>query len=288
MSDRAHLKTILVAMTGDREDRAREIAGILSEELSPVEAGVKIVEEKKGGGETHFPLARDTGTLYLTDLPGVHERLRLAGLPCACFTDDLKTNGSFPGAPYLLTEPEWVDADSYEKIYERLCGLPWTILETKRLLIRELSLEDTGALLALYNDPAARRFLEAPEQDPAKEIKRLDRYIRRVYGLCGYGYWALVEKATGALIGLAGFRLKTSKEGRAELGYLVREDKRGQGFAFEACSHIIGFALQNLPFTGIEAQADPKNTASICLLVKLGLKKSGDKYVLDAIPPGMV
>lgn len=277
MSDTAlHLKTIRVA--GKDPKRSEEIAGILTEELCGVTAvpeALKDPEEKdgQGTGQRSFSKARDNGILYLTDSPAFHEKVRKQGQACACFTDDPGSSGDFPGALYLLTEPEWVDPDSYEKIYERLCGLPWTITVTEHLIVRELSMDDFSDLMALYDDPEARRFLAGPLKDRALEKENLSRYIRQVYGLYGYGYWAVEERKSHALVGLAGFQGKLTDRGEAELGFLVRKDRRRQGIATEMCRGILSFARKALPFTGIVATCDPDNKGSVAVLTALGFQK---------------
>ena len=308
MSDTTlHLRTILVA--GKDPKRSEEIAGILTEELAGVIAVPEALKDMeadavKSTGQRNFPKAKDNGILYLTDSPAFHERARKEGQACACFTDDPGSSGDFPGAMYLLTEPEWVDLDSYEKIYERLSGLPWTITVTERLIIRELSMEDFSDLMALYDDPEAKRFLAGPLQDKALEKENLSRYIRQVYGLYGYGYWAVEERKSHSLVGLAGFQGKLTDRGEAELGFLVRKDKRRQGIATEICRGILAFARKALPFTGVIATCDPDNKGSAAVLTALGfrqeeraIKKTDNGveeqppvlyYVLDEFHPQMV
>ena len=119
--------------------------------------------------------------------------LREKGLCAAGYSHAENAGESFSGAPYVLQEPDLVDRDSYCKIYEREAGLPWTILETDRCLVREFTAEDLDGIYALYDDEA-RRFLEPPSEDRAHEREILEAYIRRIYGLYGFGHWAVLEK----------------------------------------------------------------------------------------------
>ena len=125
--------------------------------------------------------------------------LREKGLCAAGYSHAENAGESFSGAPYVLQEPDLVDRDSYCKIYEREAGLPWTILETDRCLVREFTAEDLDGIYALYDDEA-RRFLEPPSEDRAHEREILEAYIRRIYGLYGFGHWAVLEKEPGPVL----------------------------------------------------------------------------------------
>ena len=125
--------------------------------------------------------------------------LREKGLCAAGYSHAENAGESFSGAPYVLQEPDLVDRDSYCKIYEREAGLPWTILETDRCLVREFTAEDLDGIYALYDDEACR-FLEPPSEDRAHEREILEAYIRRIYGLYGFGHWAVLEKEPGPVL----------------------------------------------------------------------------------------
>lgn len=136
--------------------------------------------------------------------------LREKGLCAAGYSHAENAEESFSGAPYVLQEPDLVDRDSYCKIYEREAGLPWTILETDRCLVREFTAEDLDGIYALYDDEA-RRFLEPPSEDRAHEREVLEAYIRRIYGLYGFGHWAVLEKEPGPV--LSGTESGTAAQG---------------------------------------------------------------------------
>ena len=103
----------------------------------------------------------------------------------------------FRGVSYIIQEPDLVDFDSYEKIYERGAGLPWTILKTRRCLVREFTVDDLEGIYSLYDD-RARMFLEPPSEDRAHEREILEAYIERIYGLYGFGHWAVLTTDAAA------------------------------------------------------------------------------------------
>ena len=192
----------------------------------------------------------------------------------------------FPGAPYIVQEPDLVDADSYVKMYQRAAGLPWEILKTRRCRVREFTAEDLDGIYALY-DEGALRFLEPPSADRSREEKILRAYIDRIYGLYGFGHWAVVLKdPPDKLIGRIGFSALTSRQEEeaerfgvpapdADFGFLVGPEWRGLGLAEEVCRALLQYGFSQLGFTCIRADADNNNAASIHLLEKLGFLPVG-------------
>lgn len=122
------------------------------------------------------------------------------------------------------------------------------ILETDRLLLRELTARDVDALLEVLGDPVAMRFYPAPYTREGVEgwVQR----SRERYASLGFGLWAVVLKATGEVIGDCGLTLQTVL-GREELeiGYHLQPRHQGQGYATEAARACLawGFAQTDYP-----------------------------------------
>ena len=226
------------------------------------------------------------GTLYLALDDRVMEALRMKGIPCACVLPEKGTAPDFAGAKILLSSPWDIDAGDFEKIYRRLYHLPWIIGTTPRLLLREMMLSDIPALYALY-DGEAKRYLPPLPDDPEEEKKILRAYIDRIYGLYGFGHWAVVLKdRPDKLIGRIGFSALTSRQEEeaerfgvpapdADFGFLVGPEWRGLGLAEEVCRALLQYGFSQLGFTCIRADADNNNAASIHLLEKLGFLPVG-------------
>lgn len=129
--------------------------------------------------------------LLLCDDGEVQRELQGRGLFAAGYSHAFNQDERFDGAAFVVQEPDLVDPDSFEKIYERLAGLPWTILRTPRCLVREFVEEDLDGIYRLY-DAQARLFLEAPSEDREREGEILRAYIKRIYPFYGFGYWAVI------------------------------------------------------------------------------------------------
>jgi RimJ/RimL family protein N-acetyltransferase len=144
------------------------------------------------------------------------------------------------------------------------------VLETSRLILREFVPEDAGALARVISDPETMRFYPAPF-GPAEVEEWIARNIRR-YGANGYGLWAMDLKATGEMIGDCGITLQeVDGEQLPEIGYHLRRDAWGQGFASEAA-----FACRDYGFRALEADLlisliRPENVASCRVAERNGM-----------------
>ena len=142
------------------------------------------------------PVEDPAESLFLCGSGDRVRTLREQGLCAVGYSNADNPQEGFPGAAYVVQEPDLVDADSYVKMYEREAGLPWTILRTPRCLVREFIPEDLDALYGLY-DEEARRFLEPPSEDRSHEREVLRAYIDRIYPLYGFGHWAVLAESHG-------------------------------------------------------------------------------------------
>ena len=161
-------------------------------------------------------------------------------------------------APYVVPGWEYVDEELAELVFRRHRNLPWIIGRTKRLVIRELTADDARAI---------------PGEELTKEeqifcLKEgIEAYIRGQYRLREYGIWALQERESGALVGLAGVspidlpEAFAPKQNVLELGYRIFLPYRRQGFAREACEEILAYAHEVLD-TRLVAVIEEKNDAS--------------------------
>ncbi len=210
------------------------------------------------------------GTLLLSDDPSDYRSISDAGYYVVAWQHAGNEKVSFSKVPFLVSEPHWIDRDSYEKIYERLAGIPWTIAVTKRCIIREMTTDDTDAMYRIYDD-VAREYMPGPKEDHEEERQFLASYIEKVYGLYGYGYWAVAfQDEPERMIGRVGFEPYQGASRDVSFGYLIQSEYRRQGLAYEVCVAALEFAEQNLDFPGIRAVCDRNNLASIELLGKLG------------------
>lgn len=173
------------------------------------------------------------------------------------------------GYPYVLEQAEEVEKDYLEKIRCRLLGLPCEILQTRRCIVREICLDDVDKLYEIYADPSITLYMEGLYAKKEEEIAYTRDYIRYQYGIYDFGMWIIEDGQSGEVIGRAGLDLRPDRED-AELGYMIRKNRQGQGLAYEVCTAILTYAKEELGFEKLFARTRKENQASVTLLKKLG------------------
>lgn len=166
-----------------------------------------------------------------------------------------------------------IDYKFLSDVYHRFHNLPITVASSDRLIIREMTLDDLEELYELYSNPAITKFLEPLYEEYEEEIEFTRAYIKNMYGFYGYGMWALIEKESGKLIGRAGLNNRElDGEIQIELGYMIGVPYQRQGYAYEACSEILKFAVDKLECYSVNCFVDKENKASIALMNKMGFE----------------
>ena len=150
------------------------------------------------------------------------------------------------------------------------------VKETDRLLLRQFTLADNDALLSIFDDAEVMRFGDGPR--PAEWVRGWLRDCLGSYERRGYGPWAVVEKASGHVIGYCGLFHYPDVNGRPEIeiGYRLAHACWGRGFATEAVLAARNYAFEALDITRLIALIDPANTASIRVAEKAGMRHEGE------------
>lgn len=195
-----------------------------------------------------------------------------AGMPFLLYLHKGNQGESFKEIPYAVMSLEGVDLSYIKAVYKRFLGIPWTILETKRCIIREITEEDLDGLYEIYAEPSISLYTENLYEDREQELAYVRDYIHQVYKFCGYGIWAVIHKESGRLIGRAGLACREGFE-TPEFGYVIAVPYQRQGYASEVCSAILDYASQKLGFEQIRVLFQKENQASLKLCRKLGFQR---------------
>jgi ribosomal-protein-alanine N-acetyltransferase len=148
-------------------------------------------------------------------------------------------------------------------------------LDTPRLLLRPFAASDAVLVHRVYSDPDVMRYVATgPMADLAVTERLLADYAAH-QERHGFSFWAVIERASGALIGDAG--LYRTPVGEVELGYTLGADWWGRGYATEAASRWLETAFDELGIEEVVALAEPANVASLHVLDKLGMRRSGER-----------
>jgi RimJ/RimL family protein N-acetyltransferase len=150
------------------------------------------------------------------------------------------------------------------------------VLETERLALRRFTLDDVDALVELDSDPDVTRFITNGAATPRAEIEKrvLPRFLGYYDEYPGYGFWAVIEKATGEFVGW--FHLRPNPDhpipDEPELGYRLRRAAWGKGYATEGSRALIDRAFTELGARRVFAETMAVNAASRRVMEKAGLR----------------
>ncbi|MDM9629275.1 GNAT family N-acetyltransferase [Rhizobium sp. S152] len=147
-------------------------------------------------------------------------------------------------------------------------------IDTERLTLRAHHLDDFDDYAALWANEDVVRHISGVASTREQSWARLMRAAGMWHHM-GFGFLAIEEKATGRLIGEAGFHevrrdMTPSIEGTLEVGWLLSPEAQGRGYATEALGALIGWAGDNFPGKPMTCIISPENTASLRLAGKLG------------------
>ena len=168
------------------------------------------------------------------------------------------------GCRILLEGFEEIDRGFLEQVHTRALGLPVRIAETRRLILREMTLSDLPELNRICRENGL----------PETGEEEAGAYIRYMYGLYQCGMWVVLEKESGRIIGRAGFGIADYlPEAELDLGYLIDMPYRRQGYGEEACRAVLDYGRDWLELQRISAYVEEENQASVHLLEKLGFRR---------------
>jgi len=143
-------------------------------------------------------------------------------------------------------------------------------LQTQRLTLREFEPEDVGALATILSDRETMRYY--PMSFDRAAVVDWIRRNRTRYANDGHGLWAMILNSTGELIGDCGL-VRQSVDGadEIEIGYHVRRDLWGHGYATEAARACRDYGFANLKVDRLISLIRPENLASCRVAEKNGM-----------------
>lgn len=139
-------------------------------------------------------------------------------------------------------------------------------IETERLVLRPARMDDLAAFHSILGNPQATQFWSTP---PHRDVEQSRKWLQSMVDILpGEGEDFVVEHQ-GNVIGKAGFFRFP------EIGFIFHPGAWGRGFAEEALRAVLERAFRVHRLESIEADVDPRNTASLQLLAKLGFVEIG-------------
>jgi ribosomal-protein-alanine N-acetyltransferase len=154
----------------------------------------------------------------------------------------------------------------------------WESLPTinaKRVRLRWVTEADVDALYRIFSNPEVMRYWSTPplaDRDAAVELlEEIHDGFRHRRSL----KWGISRRSDDALIGTATLFNLDQNNHRAELGYGLDRAEWGQGYMQEALTALVAYAFNDLGLYRLEADVDPRNSASIKTVDRLGFQREG-------------
>lgn len=148
------------------------------------------------------------------------------------------------------------------------------MIESDRLILSELTLDDEEDLLEYQSDPLTVRYIPWPARTRIQVREALEKVLvpRTFESDNDYIVLAWRLKDGGKVIGQSNISIQSKEHSRAEIGWVVHPDYVGQGYATEATRALITYAFNTLKFHRLVAYIDQRNEASVKLAERLGMR----------------
>ena len=148
-------------------------------------------------------------------------------------------------------------------------------LITARLHLRPLVPTDVDALFAIFSDAAVMSYWSTPPWTDRAQAVELIATEAAAMAAGQHLRLALARRDDGALVGTCSLFAFHAASRRAEIGYALARAAWGAGLMAEALDALVACAFVDLKLHRLEADIDPRNTASAKSLVRLGFVKEG-------------
>jgi RimJ/RimL family protein N-acetyltransferase len=151
------------------------------------------------------------------------------------------------------------------------------LIETDRLLLRPLTTADVDEVVDMHAAPEVIRTMGPYER--AVALERLERN-ERDWQERGHGLVAILDRATGRFLGRSGLKYWPQFD-ETEVGWVLRPDAWGQGFASEAGRACVEWGFRTLSVPYLTAMIQPDNVRSIHVAARLGMRPLRRDVLVD-------
>lgn len=161
---------------------------------------------------------------------------------------------------------------------------PFPVLETPRLHLRQVVLDDAPEMFAMRSDKELMRYIDRPlaqNEDEARErIEMMNTSLEKNEGIS----WAMSLKGDATMAGTLGIWRLDKENYRGEIGYMLNSQFQGKGLMKEALIAVLDYGFNIMNLHSVEANINPENVASVQLAEKLGFVKEAyfrENYYYD-------
>ncbi len=157
----------------------------------------------------------------------------------------------------------------------KLFSVELPVLETRRLILRTLTLEDTQAIFAMTSDIDVVCLTAIPLHHSYQEARECVMVHLELYAQEKILPWVVVEKSSNTIIGLCTFFDLSASQRRGEISYLFAKCAWNKGYATEVAKTLVTFGFEALQLARIQATCHPNNYQSDKVLQKIGMQYEG-------------
>lgn len=147
----------------------------------------------------------------------------------------------------------------------------------ERIMLRRFAKTDLATFVAYRSDPDVARYQGWEAPYPRSKGERMIRELLREHPDMP-GQWfqfAMELRATGEMIGDCGAATDAEDARQAEIGFTLRREFQGHGYATEAAKALLGYLFEQRAKHRVFARCDARNTGSIAVLERLGMRREG-------------
>lgn len=145
-------------------------------------------------------------------------------------------------------------------------------LQTKRLLLREITFGDAKDISSLRSNPEVNKYIDRPKETNIEEAKAFIYKIKEGMIRSSSIYWIICNKNSNSLIGTICLWNFSNNNKTAEIGFELIPEEQGKGKMGEAIETVLEFGFDVLGLDVIEAYTHKENISSIKLLEKFNFK----------------
>jgi aminoglycoside 6'-N-acetyltransferase len=154
------------------------------------------------------------------------------------------------------------------------------IIETNRLILRPLNIDDVEDLLEYQSHPDIVKYIPWPERTREQVIEAAEKTISTgKYELQTEGDFVVLVwevKNSGKVIGQSNMSLKSLNDHCADIGWVTHQDFQRQGYAYEATRALMSHAFSHFRLHRIVADIDTRNPESAAMAEKLGMRREAE------------
>ena len=148
-------------------------------------------------------------------------------------------------------------------------------IDGNRVRLRQLSVPDLDDLHRVFSDATAMRYWSRPAFVDGAETREYLGAIDAGRERGDLLQWGIEHLAQARIIGTTTLFHIDRDQGRAEIGYILKSSHWGQGLANEALTALLQHARDQMGMRRIDADVDPRNSASLRCIERLGFVREG-------------